>query len=253
MHHAYVDQLSGRSSPIHRLDPRTKIVCTLVFCGIVVSVPADRLPLLGWCVPPLAAALALSRLPLVYFLRRCLLLSPFVATVLLLFPFTQHSGSELAQIGPLRVYSGGLLMSAGLAARFLCTVLAALILACTTPFAALLRGLEKFRVPRLFIMVLSFLYRYLFVLVDEGDRMRRARDSRSPRPGGVAALRAAPGMVGMLFIRTYDRSERVYSAMLARGFDGTVRALDELRFHPADAAALAGFAAYFGIFFVIAW
>ncbi|HUU68538.1 MAG TPA: cobalt ECF transporter T component CbiQ [Planctomycetota bacterium] len=252
MHHAYVDQLSAMSSPVHRLDPRTKIICTLAFCGIVVSVPADRLALLAWCVPPLCAALAVSRLPLLYFLKRCLLLSPFVATVLVFFPFTQHSGTEVARVGPLHVYSGGLLMSAVLAARFLCTVLAALILACTTPFAALLRGLEKFRVPRLFIMVLSFLYRYLFVLVDESDRMRRARDSRSPRPGGAGALRAAPGMIGMLFIRTYDRSERVYSAMLARGFHGTVRTLDELHFHAADAAVLAGFAAYFIAVFIVA-
>jgi len=252
MHHAYVDRLSGMSSPMHRLDPRTKIICTLAFCGVAVSVPADRLALLAWCAPPLIAALAVSRLPLVYFLKRCLLLSPFVATVLVLFPFTQHSGTELARVGPLVVYSGGLLMSVGLAARFLCTVLAALILACTTPFAALLRALEGFRIPRLFIMVLSFLYRYLFVLVDESDRMRRARDSRSPRPGGAATLRATPGMVGMLFIRTYDRSERVYSAMLARGFDGAVRTLDELHFHFADAAVLIGFAAYFIAAFIIA-
>jgi len=237
-------------SPVHRLDPRTKIACALAFCGIVVSMPALHPAKLAWCVPPLCAALGLSRLPLGYLLKRCLMLSPFVATVVIFFPFT-GGGAHVASIGPLKIHSGGLLMSGSILARFFLTVLAALILACSTPFALLLKGLARFKLPRLFIMVLSFLYRYLFVLVDEADRMRRARDSRCPSTGGIAAARAVPGMLGMLFIRTYDRSDRVYSAMLARGFDGEVRTLNELAFGRNDALAAAAFAAYFAVVFAV--
>ena len=250
MHHAYADQLSSMDSPVHRLDPRTKIACTLLYCAIVVSVPTPRWGLLGLCVPPLCGALAVSRLPLGYLLKRCLMLSPLVLTVVIFFPLTGTGGARVAAIGPLEVRTDGLWMGAGIAARFLLTILAVLVLACTTPFAVLLRGLARFRVPRLFIMVLSFLYRYLFVLVDECDRMRRARDSRCPRARGVAM--AAPGMLAMLFIRTYDRSDRVYAAMLARGFDGTVRTVGELAFAARDAAVAAAFAVYFAAVLILA-
>ena len=250
MHHAYVDQLSSKDSPVHRLDPRTKIACALAYCAIVVSVPMPRWDLLGLCVPPLCLALALSRLPLRYLLKRCLMLSPLVLTVVIFFPFTNASGARILTIGPLAVHAGGLWMSAGIVARFLLTIVAVLMLACTTPFAMLLRGLARFRVPRLFIMVLSFLYRYLFVLVDESDRMRRARDSRCPGARGMAM--AAPAMLAMLFIRTYDRSDRVYAAILARGFDGTVRTVNELAFAARDGAVAGAFAAYFAAVFLLA-
>lgn len=244
MHHAYIDRLSLMNSPVHRLDPRTKLVCTGLFCMLVVSWPQARLGWIALCLLPLGAAVVISRLPLPYLLKRCVMLSPLAATVAVFFPFTHASGQVLASVGPLNLYADGLLLAGGILARFLLTVLAATVLACSTPFASLLKAMATLRVPRLFIMVLAFLYRYLFVLVDEADRMRRARDSRTPRPGGLGRFMAARGMLGMLFIRAFDRSDRIYSAMLARGFDGSVQTMQQLSFGRADAAAAAAFAVY---------
>lgn len=93
--------------------------------------------------------------------------------------------------------------------------------------------------PRVMIMILSFMYRYIFVLVDEVMRMRQARDSRNFGGKRLWQLRTIGNMIGTLFIRSYERGERVYAAMLARGFDGHSRTLDRLNFRQADA--------YFGI------
>ena len=95
--------------------------------------------------------------------------------------------------------------------------------------------------PRVMIMILSFMYRYIFVLVDEVMRMRQARDSRNFGGSRLWHLKTIGNMTGTLFIRSYERGERVYAAMLARGFDGHSRTLDRLNFSQADA--------YFGIGF----
>jgi cobalt/nickel transport system permease protein len=110
------------------------------------------------------------------------------------------------------------------------SVQAALLLAYTTPFADLVDALRGLRIPAVIVSIISFMYRYLAVLTDEAGRMSRARQSRSAaapkgRPGGSYSWRArvTGAMVGSLFIRSYERSERIYSAMLARGFAGTFR------------------------------
>jgi len=89
--------------------------------------------------------------------------------------------------------------------------------------------------PRVMVMILSFMYRYIFVLVDEAMRMRQARDSRNFGGSRLWQMRTIGNMIGTLFIRSYERGERVYAAMLARGFDGQSRTLDRLNFRPTDA------------------
>ena len=95
--------------------------------------------------------------------------------------------------------------------------------------------------PRVMVMILSFMYRYIFVLVDEVMHIKQARDSRNFGGKRLWQLRTIGNMIGTLFIRSYERGERVYAAMVARGFDGHSRTLDQLNFGQADA--------YFGISF----
>lgn len=137
------------------------------------------------------------------------------------------------QLGPLT-----LTISADGLRRFLTILLGswlsvqvALLLAFTTPFHDLVDGLRELRIPRIIIAIISFMYRYLAVLADEGARMTRARDARSalgPRGGGGSIRWRATvtgRMVGSLFLRAYERSERIYAAMQARGFEGEFRHL----------------------------
>jgi len=105
------------------------------------------------------------------------------------------------------------------------SVLAVILLSSTTPFPELLKGLEKLRVPRLLTTIMSFMYRYIFVLSDELQRMRRARDSRGWSGKWLWQAKVIGHMIAALFLRSYERGERVYAAMLARGYDGGLRTI----------------------------
>jgi cobalt/nickel transport system permease protein len=131
------------------------------------------------------------------------------------------------------------------------SVQVALLLAFTTPFHDLVDGLRELRIPKIIIAIISFMYRYLAVLTDEGARMLRARDARSAAgdgaSGGSIRWRATVTgrMVGSLFLRAYERSERIYAAMQARGFEGEFR---HLRARPLARVELAWLVAILALF-----
>jgi cobalt/nickel transport system permease protein len=135
----------------------------------------------------------------------------------------------------------GLVRAGHLAAKFLLSAWATLLLLATTRFQDVLQGLTRLRVPRAFVVQLAFLYRYLWVLLDEVMRMRQARAARD---GGLGPWRvrfdSGVGVLGVLFLRTYDRAERIYWAMAARGFDGTLHAPIQSHMQAKDWVFLAG-------------
>lgn len=138
-------------------------------------------------------------------------------------------------------------MFATIALKSWISVQAALLLAFTTPFHDLVDGLRQLRLPRVMVAIISFMYRYLAVLGEESTRMSRARASRSAgtpsggKGGGSIAWRArvTGSMVGSLFLRSYERSERIYAAMQARGFEGEFRHLHSRSLEPAEYAVVA--------------
>ena len=138
------------------------------------------------------------------------------------------------------------------------SVQVALLLAFTTPFHDLIDALRELRLPRILISIISFMYRYLAVLTDEGSRMLRARDARSAqgpgRGGGSIRWRATVTgrMVGSLFLRAYERSERIYAAMQARGFEGEFRHLRTRSLARVEIGGLALVLALFVLYEVIA-
>jgi len=138
------------------------------------------------------------------------------------------------------------------------SVQVALLLAFTTPFHDLVDALRELRLPRILISIISFMYRYLAVLTDEGSRMLRARDARSAlgdgRGGGSIRWRATVTgrMVGSLFLRAYERSERIYAAMQARGFEGEFRHLRARSLARVEIIRLAVLLALLALYEVIA-
>lgn len=187
--------------------------------------------LLAWLAIVLVAALAgLGPLRTV---RGALFALPFVLAAFPLI-FTRP-GDPLGtiELGPLTLtISGeGLRMFTTIALKSWVSVQAALLLAFTTPFHELVDALRELRMPKILVAIIGFMYRYLGVMTDEASRMMRARASRSADPvgrgGGPIRWRAAVvgHMVGSLFLRSYERSERIYNAMQARGFDGEFRYL----------------------------
>lgn len=224
MKHAFLDRYSGLHSPVHQLDPRAKLVGFVALILVCVTTPPNLYYVFAAYLGVELVLLCLSRLPLRHVAKRMLIVLPFVLVVAAFIPFFDKGGGSY-NLGPVRVSAHGLLVLWNVAAKSTVSVLAVILLSSTTPFPDLLHGMERLRVPRLLVALLSFTYRYIFVLVDEMQRMRRARDSRAWRGKWLWQAKVIGHMVAALFLRSYERGERVYAAMLARGYDGGLRSL----------------------------
>jgi len=236
-----MDQLARLDSPIHRLDPRAKIVTSLAL--IVAAVSFERhqisalLPLLFF---PVALG-ALGRIPAGVILRKLMLALPFVLFVGLFNPLLdRETALRLGGIG----ISDGWLSFLSIMLRSALTLGTALVLLAVTGIPAIGAGLERLGAPRAFVVQLLFLYRYLFVLGEEALRLSRARAQRS-FDGRGTGLKATASLLGNLMLRTLDRAERIYAAMKSRGFNGEVRLRRTLRFTTTDLAFTAGWSGFF--------
>ncbi|MFC5999530.1 cobalt ECF transporter T component CbiQ [Quadrisphaera sp. GCM10027208] len=202
---------------VHRLPAHVKVVALLGFVVAVVLVP----PRQWWALLAAAAVLAVvvrvARLPAVVVVRRMVVEVPFVVFALLL-PVLA-TGPRVDVLGvPLAVE--GLVGAWNLLAKATIGVVAAITLAATTTPRDLVAGLERLRVPDALVQIVAFMLRYLAVVADDLHRMRIARESRGAPPGWWGQLRAVAATIGALFVRTYERGERVQQAMLARGWTG---------------------------------
>ena len=180
----------------------------------------------------LTAASMLARLGPLRLSRGAFVAAPFLLAALPLVFVRPENPLGSVDLGPLRltVSGEGLRIFTTIALKSWLSVQAALLLTFTTPFHDLLDALRELRLPRIMVAIIGFMYRYLAVLGDEAQRLMRARAARSAvveggSGGGSLAWRArvTGSMVGSLFLRSYERSERIYEAMLARGFEGTFR------------------------------
>ena len=244
-----LDRYIPRHSPAHRADARLKILlAAAAVLGIaLLPVGAFGAYAVAWLV--LVGASAFARLGPLRLVRGSWVVLPFVLVALPLL-FTRPGEVLLTlELGPitLTVTDAGLRDMLSIMAKSWLSVQAALLLAYTTPFADLIDALRALRIPTVIVSIISFMYRYLAVLPDEAGRMNRARQARSAeaprgRSGGSLGWRArvTGAMVGSLFIRSYERSERIYAAMLARGFTGQLQSPDLAR---PDQRSLAWFAA----------
>jgi len=239
MKHSFLAKYSDRNSIIHRLDPRTKLVATLVFIALVVLLlPASWL-IYGLYFLLVAILVILSRVPVSYVFTRSLVIVPFVLMVALFIPFFKE-GTEAFSFNilswHLSVTYEGLETLGSVMAKAWLSILFLILLTSTTTFSSILKALEHLKIPRVLVMIMSFMYRYIFVLTDEVMRMKQARDSRNFGSGGKRLwhIKTVGNMIGTLFIRSYERGERVYAAMTARGFDGHGRTLERLTFKPMD-------------------
>jgi len=199
----------------------------------VVSYPKYAVaPLIPLMIYPMVFVVV-GQIPPGVILKRTAVVSPFAVLVGIFNPLIDtRPMTEIAGIA----ISGGWISFTSILLRFALTVSAALALVATTSFPRICQGLDALKVPRVFVVQMLFLYRYLFVLIEEALRLRRARDLR--RFGRRRGLRprVAASLLSVLFLRTYERAERVYLAMCARGFDGHVRLARRLHFRWPDAA-----------------
>jgi cobalt/nickel transport system permease protein len=228
------------ASPIHRLDPRAKILGLAGITLVGVSTPPSHWPVLVACALALAAVAVAARVgPGVVWCRSRIVL-PLVVFVAVFVPFVR--GGEQIDLGPFAVSRDGLATFASVASKAAIGTVSAVLLGATTSFPDVLHGLERMRAPRLLVLIAAFMYRYLFVIADEARRMRVALASRGYRPRHALQAAAIGRVAISLFLRTYDRAERVYVAMLARGYSGPTPRLDALVFRRADTLFVVGVA-----------
>lgn len=226
------------TSPVHGLDPRAKIVGLVAVTAVGVSAPVSAWPVWIGCAAVLAAVAAVGRIPPAVVLRRAGIVLPLVLAAAILIPFARE-GETAFSIGPFDASVQGLQTLLSVAVKAAIGTVSSVLLAATTSVPSIIRGLEAMRVPRLPILVATFMYRYLFVVADELGRMRSALASRAYRPRHLLAIRPLGRMVAALFLRSYARGERVHTAMLARGFTGEMPRLEPLRPGRSDAVFVA--------------
>ncbi len=236
-----LDLLAMQESAIHRLDPRAKVLTTLVFIVCVVSFGRYEIAaLLPFFLYPVVL-LALADLPLNYLARKVAVVIPFAVMVGLFNPLFDRQ--VLLQLGPFDIW-GGWLSCASIIVRTILTAGAALVLVAVTGFPAICEALERLGMPRVFAVQMLFLYRYIFVLTDEGGRVARARQLRACGQRGMG-LRHFGSLLGHLLLRTWERAERIHMAMLARGFTGEVHARRRGRFGGRELIFLLGWSSLF--------
>jgi len=203
MKHSFTDEFASLDSYLSRLPVRFKILSCLSFIILIVLTPIKIKFAFVFYSLSITFLILASRIPLLFFLKRLLAILPFVALVAVSSPFIQKDGWTIFI---------SCLMKAVL------IILCLILLIQTTRFNLLLNALANLEVPGLIIMLLSFMYRYLFIVEDEILRKKRALDSRSGGKRGWRIMRSTANMLGSLFIHIYERAERIYLAMCARGY-----------------------------------
>lgn len=203
-----VDVVAAGDSPIHRLDPRTKIAALIGLVVVAVTTPDGAWGAFAAYLTLLGAAIVVARLPLSFVAGRMVVEVPFLGTAALL-PFVVDDG----------VVRGGTL-----ALKVTCGVLAVVVLSSTTPFPRLLLGFRRLGAPQLVVLIVGLMWRYVHVVADQVRRMQVARRARGHEPRWITDIGAVGASVGTVFIRSLERGERVHLAMRARGYDGTMPA-----------------------------
>ena len=212
------------NSVIHRLPAQVKIISALLFVFCVVATPRGAFWAFGAYALLLLGVAFVARVPLMWIARRSLIEVPFVILAVLL-PFA--GGEPQVEVLGMSLSEQGLLAAWNLLAKGTLGVVTSILLASTTPLRDLLVGLQQLRLPAVFTQIATLMIRYLAVILDQARRMRIARLSRGDDPRFLWQVGSFARSIGTLFLRSYERGERVYVSMVSRGYTGSLPMLDD--------------------------
>jgi len=208
-----------RHSLVHALPSHLKIISAVTFILIVVSTPVTQWPAFVAYFIWLLTVVLVAKIPFTLLFKRSLIEIPFVFFAILM-PF--FGSGEKLQVGPFDLYREGLIAGSGIVVKGTLGVMTAIILSTSTTAREILRGLERLKLPVLMVQIASFMLRYVNVVNDEMERMKVARESRGFEATGVKHWKVLATAAGALFIRSYERGERVHLSMLSRGYVGVL-------------------------------
>jgi cobalt/nickel transport system permease protein len=194
-------------------------VAVLAFIVVSVATPITRWQAFIAYFLAIFAVSLVAKIATLTLLTRALIEIPFIFFAILM-PF--FGTGERFEVGPLNLYRESLLAGAAIVVKGTLGVLSAVVLSTSTTARELLRGLEKLYLPKLMVQIAAFMLRYVNVINDEMERMKVARESRGFIATGMKDWKVLATAASALFIRSYERGERVHLAMLSRGYTGVL-------------------------------
>jgi len=238
LRHSFIDKYSHIKSPVHAFDARLKLTLVFLSILIIVSEPKGQLNNFIFYAPVVFTFMLLSRIPLNYFLKRLLIVTPFFGLAAAFYPLS-HYISDMA-FDNMTIY-----IAFSIFLKALLSVSLLLLLISSEKFHRLLAAMRKVGLPKIVAVVAALMYRYIFILHDETLRTTTARMSRTPGRLKQGRFKVLGNQLAMIFIRSWERSKNIYNAMISRGFNGNFSNKDDFRIQtfdiPAFLVLLSGF------------
>ena len=238
MRHEFFDHHREGNSLLHRFDPRLKLVIMFSFIAVTVITPPEKTALFPVYAGILIILALMSQVSFFHFLGKLLKLYPMIFFISMFVPFFPVGQDVSLRLGFLTLYENGVQKFLLINVKAVLALFMSILITTTTDMMLLLKGMEKFRIPKLVIAIVSFMYRFIFLLIDEVERMILGFQSRYFRLSFLKRIKLYADMIAVLFIRTFERGERIYLAMESRGFRGEIYTLTELHWKRSDSAAL---------------
>lgn len=212
----FLDDMASKKTPIHNINPIAKLLVAILYSAVVISFEKyDISALVPFVFYPIVIFL-LSEVPFIPLLKRLFIALPFVAGIGIFNPiFDTKIYMKILGVG----VSGGWISFASLIIKSSLILLAALLLIATTKASEIAWALRKLGIPRVFVIQFLLTYRYIFLLLEEVSKIIKAYNLRSPFKSGVS-LKVSGSLLGQMLLKSIDRANRVYNAMIIRGFNG---------------------------------
>jgi cobalt/nickel transport system permease protein len=243
MHHAYLDRYAGGDSVFHRLDSRVKLLAAIVYTILILSLPRTTPAVVCWYAIAPFGVLTFAGIPVAFVFRRIAVVSPFVLILAISCPLYDKTPQTIDMGNWSLPLTVGWMRCFTILIKFVATMLTLFALTSTTRFVDMLAGMQRMGLPNVLVVQLSFVYRYVFVLVDRVHHILRARAARKLRYLGFRReVHIAAAMIGALFIDSIESAERVHIAMQARGFTGRFHSLRPLQITRQDGFFILSFA-----------
>lgn len=245
-----IDAYATLNSPLHKLDPRMKLVSGLILIFSIVLLYDIRAAFLG--LLSAFAIVFISKIPLLSILRRLRAVSIFIAVTVIVLMFSAK-GTAVAAFGVFEISREGLVYGGLVGLRAFSAIILIFPIIGTMRFDVFIKALESLHVPNKLVQIIAFAYRYIFVFIQESNRVFISIESRGfgKKRKSILTSRIIGDVVGMLVVRSYERADRVYKSMLTRGYTGKMKTLITFNIKSMDclkAACIVGMAAILQVF-----
>ncbi len=237
MTNSHIIDYNNIRSIINNRDPRAKLIAFVVITISIVITKPDLL--ISFCLYGILISILilLSKISIIFIIKRSLAIIPFVLIIAIFIPFIKE-GNPIWKysIGrfEITITGEGLTIFRTVLIKSYLSILCMTLLMASTGFLQLLRAFSELKLPKIIVMIFSFMYRYIFILQDELAKMLNAKESRTISKKKWIQIKALSNMLGVLFIRSYERGEFVYLAMCSRGFDGSIKLLNHKKLSSKD-------------------